>query len=108
MKLFLQKIAKFSSAGGGAARPPCLRRLGALPPNPQPPTAGGFAPDPLDLWRLGASPPDPQNSPPLSISGYAPDSEPFESTRLLPFESQLIKIKLLYPPFACKLSPKHV
>ena len=31
MKLFLQKNAKFSSA----SRPPCLRRLGALPPDPQ-------------------------------------------------------------------------
>ena len=30
-----QKNAKFSSAGGPAPRPPCLRRLGALPPNPQ-------------------------------------------------------------------------
>ena len=46
IKLFLQKNAKFSSAGGSAPRPPCLRRLGALPPNPQAPTAGGFAPRP--------------------------------------------------------------
>ena len=51
MKLFLQKNAKFLSAGGSAPRPACLRRLGALPPNPQPPAAG-------------ASPPGPQNSPP--------------------------------------------
>ena len=49
IKLFLQKNAKFSSAGGSAPRPPCLRRLGALPP-------------------------DPQNSSPLRISGYAPRS----------------------------------
>ena len=42
MKLFLQKNAKFSSAEGSATRPLCLRRLGALPPNPQPPAAGGF------------------------------------------------------------------
>ena len=46
MKLFLQKHAKYSSAGGFAPRPPCLRRLGAFPPNPQPPAAGGFAPKP--------------------------------------------------------------
>ena len=46
MKLFLQKHAKFSSAGGSAPRPLCLRRLGALPLNPQPPAAGGFAPRP--------------------------------------------------------------
>ena len=46
MKLFLQKNAKFSSAGGSALRPPCLQRLGALPPNPQPTAAGGFAPRP--------------------------------------------------------------
>ena len=32
MKLFLQKNTKFSSAGGSAPRPPCLRRLDALPP----------------------------------------------------------------------------
>ena len=47
IKLFLQQNAKFSIAGGSAPRPPCLRRLGALPPNPQ-------------------------NSPPLRIPGYAP------------------------------------
>ena len=41
MKLFLQKHAKFSSAGGKALRPPCL-------------------------WRLGAEPPDPPNSPPIA------------------------------------------
>ena len=49
MKLFLQKNAKFSSAGGSAPRPPCLRRLGALPSNPGPhwpPAAGGSAPRP--------------------------------------------------------------
>ena len=44
MKLFLQKNAKFSSAGGAAPRPPCLRRLGGLPPDPHwPPAAGGSA-----------------------------------------------------------------
>ena len=31
IKLFLQKNAKFSCAGGSAPRPPCLRPLGALP-----------------------------------------------------------------------------
>ena len=31
--LFLQKNAKFSSTGGSAPRPPCLRRLGTMPPN---------------------------------------------------------------------------
>ena len=46
IKLILKKNAKFSSAGGSAPRPPCLRWLGTLPP-------------------------DPQNSPPqLRISGY--------------------------------------
>ena len=57
MKLFLQKNAKFSSAGGSALRPPCLRRLGALPPTPQSPAGGGFAPRPpkqppliADFW----------------------------------------------------------
>ena len=34
MKLFLQKNAKFSSAGGSAPRPPSLRQLGASPPDP--------------------------------------------------------------------------
>ena len=53
MKLFLQKNAKFSSAGGSVPRPPCLRRLWALPPHPQPPAAG-------------APPPHSQNSPPIA------------------------------------------
>ena len=35
IQLFLQTDAKFSIAGGSALRPPCLRRLGALPPDPQ-------------------------------------------------------------------------
>ena len=52
MKLFLQKNVKFSSAGGSAPRPLCLRRLGASPPNPQPPAAGGFTPRPP--WPLAA------------------------------------------------------
>ena len=74
MKLFLQKNAKFSSAGGSAPRPPCLRRLGALPPNPQPPAAGGFAPrPPLASGGWGLRSQTPQIAPPLRISGYAPD-----------------------------------
>ena len=44
LKLFLQKNAKFSIAGGSTPRPPFLRRLEALPPDLQPPAAGGFAP----------------------------------------------------------------
>ena len=65
MKLFLQKNAKFSSAGGSAPRPPCLRRLGALPPNPQPPAAGGFAPrPPLASGGWGLCPQTPQTAPP--------------------------------------------
>ena len=35
-------------------------------------------------------------------------SEPIESTGFLIFESQLKKIKLFSPPFACDLIPKHV
>ena len=67
MKLFLQKNAKFSSAGGSAPRPPCLRRLGALPPNPQPPEAGGFAPrPPLASGGWGLRPQTPQTAPPIA------------------------------------------
>ena len=58
MKLFLQKNAKFSSAGGSAPDPrasglglcpqtPSLKQLGASPPDPHwPPAAGGSAPSP--------------------------------------------------------------
>ena len=66
-----------------------FRALGASPPDtPVPPAAGGFAPKPptsggwgidpqtpIGLRRLGAPPP-PQNSPPLRISGYAPEYAP--------------------------------
>ena len=73
MKLFLQENAKFSSAGGSAPRPPCLRRLGALPPNPQPLAGGGFAPrPPLASGGWGLRPQTPKTAPPLRISGYAP------------------------------------
>ena len=45
--LFLQKNEKFSNAGGSTPRLLCLRRLGALPPDPHwPPAAGGYVPDP--------------------------------------------------------------
>ena len=64
MKLFLQKNAKFSSAGGSAPRPPCLWRLGALPPHPQPPAAGGFAPRPLLAYGgWGLRPQTPKTAP---------------------------------------------
>ena len=64
MKLFLQKNAKNSSAGGSAPRPPCLRRLGALPQNPQPPAAGSFAPrPPLASGSWGLRPQTPQTAP---------------------------------------------
>ena len=46
IKLFLQKNAKISSAEFTAPRPPCLQRLGALPPDPLPPLTGSFAPRP--------------------------------------------------------------
>ena len=53
MKLLLQKKAKFLSAGGTTPTPPCLRRLGALPPSPQPPVAWGIRPHTLiSLRRL--------------------------------------------------------
>ena len=42
----------------------CLRRLGALPPNPQPPAAGGFAPDPHWPPAAGGSAPRPPKQPP--------------------------------------------
>ena len=41
IKLFLQKIANFSSIEGGALWPSCLRRLGALPSDLPPPSAAG-------------------------------------------------------------------
>ena len=87
MKLFLQKNAKFSSAGGSAPRPPCLRRLGASPPNPQPPAAGGFAPTPpLASGGWGLCPQTPQTAPPLRISGYAPAGDTRINMRYNNFE----------------------
>ena len=59
IKLFLQKNAKFSSAGGSAPKPPVSGSWGLHPQTP------------VGLRRLGAPLPDPQNSPPLRISGYA-------------------------------------
>ena len=64
MKLFLQKNAKFLNARGSAPRPPCLRRLGALPPNPQPRAAGGSGPGPHWPPAAGGSAPRPPKQPP--------------------------------------------
>ena len=63
----MQKNAKFSSAGGSAPRPPCLGRLGALPPNPQPPAAGDEASKPpLASGGWGLSPQTPKTAPPIA------------------------------------------
>ena len=56
-------MQNFRALGAPPPDPPRLRRLGALPPNPQPPAAGGEA---SGGWGLR-----PQ-TPPLQISGYAP------------------------------------
>ena len=77
MKLFLQKKAKFSSAGSSTPRPPCLQRLGALPPNPHlPPVALDAPPPPNTTPHLPPvaldAPPPPNTTPQLRISGYAP------------------------------------
>ena len=78
MKLFLQKNAKFSSAGGSAPRPPCLRRLGAFPPNPSLRQQGASPPDPHWPPAVGGSAPrPPKQPPPLRISGYAPAYLPY-------------------------------
>ena len=52
IKLFLQKNAKFSSAGDSAPRPPCVWRI-----RPQ---------TPINLRRLGTPPPDPSTQPPTA------------------------------------------
>ena len=68
-------MKNFRTLGGSAPRPPRFRRLGALPPNPQPPAAGGFAPrPPLASGGWEHRPQTPQTSPLLRISGYAPDA----------------------------------
>ena len=66
IKLFLQKNAKFSSAGGFTPRPPASSGLlpRALPPVPQPPAAGGLAPkSPLAYGGLGLRPQTPNIAP---------------------------------------------
>ena len=66
MKLFLQKMQNF-------------RALGLRPQTPVPLAAGGFAPKPPTStnphWppATGGSAPKTPNSPPLRISGYAPE-----------------------------------
>ena len=64
IKLFLQKNAKFSSAGGPTPRPPYLRRVGALLPKPQPLAAGGIAPKPPLASGGWGLPSDPKIAPP--------------------------------------------
>ena len=79
MKLFLQKNAKFSSAGdpppdprasggwGLCSQIPSLRQLGTSPP------------DSIGLRRLGAPPPDPQNSHPFEFLATRLDKWPGDS-----------------------------
>ena len=54
MKLFLQKNAKFSSAGGSQTR--------------MPPAAGGFAPKPPASGGWGLRPQTPKTAPPIANS----------------------------------------
>ena len=83
IKLFLQKNAKFSSAGGSAPIPSCLQRLGALPQNFRPPAGGGSAPRPT-------------KQPPSRISGYAPDMTRLSCTTLLsPLNRGIFQTKIL-------------
>ena len=57
-------MQNFRALGAPPPGPPCLRRLGALPPNPQPPAAGCFAPrPPLASGGWGLRPQNPKNSP---------------------------------------------
>ena len=60
LSYFSQKNTNFSSAGGSAPRPPCLRRLGALPPDSLSPAVKSYAPTPQHAsahWRLVQSHP---------------------------------------------------
>ena len=90
----MQKHAKFLSSGGSAPRPPCLRRLGALPPDPQPPEAGDFAfRPPLASGGWGLRPPN--TAPPLRIPGYAPANA---SASLICTEIARLPTSLLFFP----------
>ena len=79
MKLFCKKTQNFRALGAPPQDPPCLRRLGALPPNPQPPAAGGGAPRPLAAGGWGLRPQTPKT---------APHCE-FLATRLQPSSAKL-------------------
>ena len=94
MKLFLQKNAKFLSAGGSAPRPPCLRRLGALLSNPR--ASGG--------WGLRPRPP---NSPPLRISGDAPERIA-SGIRVFPCGTQYPWKYKIFPNIALKSNSKNI
>ena len=65
IKLFLQKHAKFSSAGVSTPRPqlPVTRQLGALPPDPQHMAAGALPQAPNGLQTVGGYAPRSQNIP---------------------------------------------
>ena len=71
MKLFLQKNAKFSSAG-------------APPPDPRASGGWGFAPKPPAAGIWGLRPQTPQTAPPLRISGYAPGYIPLNNLTVYP------------------------
>ena len=82
MKLFLQKNAKFSSDGGSAPRPPCLRRLGLCPQTPS-------------FRQLGASPPDP-HWPPANAPKQPPPHCGFLATRLMSSNIQYHECHKIY------------
>ena len=101
MKLFLQKNAKFSSAGGSASSPqnPSLQppKSRLQPPlffNQNSPKMKLFLQKNAKFSSAGGSASSPQNSPPLRISGYAPAA--YLCARLLTCKSTLNVAKVQY------------
>ena len=76
IKVFLQKNAKFSSAGGSAPIPPCLQRLGLCPQTPVHSAVGGFAPRPPAYGGWGLRPHTPNWPPAAGGSASRPPRQP--------------------------------
>ena len=86
-ELICSKSWKIAGTGGFSPRPPGLRRLGALPPDPQHSVTGIFAPN-THNWPLPIAPRSPRSGLPwiifsgnhvfgplpIKIPGYASDS----------------------------------
>ena len=112
MKLFLQKSAKFSSAGGSAPQTPVPPEAGGFVPKP--PASGGWGLRPQDPhWPPAAvgSAPSPQTAPPITNSwlrAWARGEQGATAPPNFYFAPQIISVESHFYQKPMHIVPKYI